>query len=257
MCQLCADPNRWLLKQSDPVDEEIQTTIEEFAGVLQSWHTDIIAALGTLGIDFASEGAVQLAVERQLDPYSDRWVLVLQDAWERVAEAGRSVAIQEFDLDIDWQITDPATRDALDEHGQVAAEHTQTRMVGDVSAAITEAYDDGVGIDEIASRLQEDVFPDMRGHEARRVARTEGIGGANKGRLSGFEDAGAGGKDWMARDDSLTRQSHNQADNQTVGIDESFTVGGHDAQYPGDPSLPPEERIYCRCLVLPNFDIGA
>lgn len=253
MCQVCADPNRWVLKQSDPVDEEIQTTIEEFAGVLQDWHESILQALGSLGIDLASEAAVELAIERQLDPYSNRWAVVLRDAWTRAAEAGRSAAIRQFELDISWEITDPQTEQALQENAQRDAELTQNRMVGDISSAISDAYQQGHGIDEISQTLQEDVFEDMRGYESRRLARTTGMSGANKGRLSGLRDAGFPSKTWMARDDPKTRPEHVEMDNVTVPIDESFTVGdGYTAQYPGDISLPPHLRIHCRCLILPD-----
>lgn len=254
MAHACSDPNRWLLKQSDQTDEEIQTTIEEFSAVLQEWHSSIVEALGSLGIDLASEAAVRATVERQLDPYRERWAVVLEDAWTRGAEAGRSAAIQEFSLDISWEITDPNTVDALEEHGRQAAEQTQERMTGDISEALVEGYEDGHGIDEISDTLQEDVFPDMQGYETRRVARTEGISSANRGRLSGFRDSGATDKSWMARDDPKTRPSHNEADNQTVSLGESFVVGGHEAMFPGDPSLPISERANCRCLVLPEFD---
>jgi uncharacterized protein with gpF-like domain len=256
MCQLCRDPNRWLLKQQrDPqVEQVVQTTIQQFENVLQNWHDSILDALGTLGIDLASEGAVEVAVEQLLDPYRDRWAIVIKNAWKEGAEAGRSAAIQEFSLDISWDIVDPNTVDALEEHGEKAAEHTQSRMTGDLSEAISDAYQAGYGIDEIARLLRDDVFEDMQTWEARRVARTEGIAGANKGRLTGFKDAGASVKRWMARDDSDTRPSHNEADNQTVPLGESFTVGGESAAYPGDPTLSPGERINCRCLVLPEFD---
>lgn len=254
MCQICRDPNRWLLKQSDQTEQEMQTTMEEFAAVLQSWHSSIVEALGTLGIDLASEAAVQVAIEGLLDPYRERWAVVLEDAWTRGADAGRSAAVQEFSLDISWEITDPNTVDALEEHGQQAAEQTQERMTGDISEALVEGYQEGHGIDEISDTLQEDVFPDMQGYETRRVARTEGISSANRGRLSGFQDSSATAKTWMARDDDDTRDSHDEADNQTVPLGETFSVGGHDAMFPGDPSLPVGERANCRCLVLPEFD---
>lgn len=253
MCQVCADPNRWILKQSDPVDQEIQTTLEQFRGVLQNWHESILQALGSLGIDLGSPGAVELALERLLDPYRQRWSVVLQNAWSRSAEAGRSDAIQTFELDISFEITDPLTEQALRENGQRDAELTQQRMVGDLSEAMSNAYQQGHGIPEISNTLQDEVFPDMRGYESRRLARTTGISGANKGRLSGFEDAGATEKTWMARDDAITRPAHVAADNQTVPLGEPFVVGGEEAQYPGDPSLSPWLRMNCRCIILPGF----
>jgi hypothetical protein len=38
-------------------------------------------------------------------------------------------------------------------------------------------------------------------------------------------------------------------DGQTVELDKPFDVNGYAADYPGDPNLPPEESIACRCTV--------
>jgi hypothetical protein len=38
-------------------------------------------------------------------------------------------------------------------------------------------------------------------------------------------------------------------DGQTVGLGEPFDVNGLPADYPGDPNLPPDESIACRCAV--------
>jgi hypothetical protein len=50
--------------------------------------------------------------------------------------------------------------------------------------------------------------------------------------------------------DGNERDTHTGADGQTVGTDETFTVGGATWKYPGDDMLPPEERINCRCTVV-------
>jgi hypothetical protein len=36
-----------------------------------------------------------------------------------------------------------------------------------------------------------------------------------------------------------------------VGVDETFSVGGEDLEYPGDPNGSPENVIQCRCTVAP------
>lgn len=57
-------------------------------------------------------------------------------------------------------------------------------------------------------------------------------------------------KRWVAVMDDRTRDDHAAANGQEVGIDEPFIVGGSPAKYPGDPSLPIEQRIHCRCRSL-------
>jgi hypothetical protein len=39
-------------------------------------------------------------------------------------------------------------------------------------------------------------------------------------------------------------------DGQTRGLDEPFDVNGYPGDYPGDPDLPPEESIACRCTCV-------
>lgn len=47
--------------------------------------------------------------------------------------------------------------------------------------------------------------------------------------------------------DHRTRHSHQDADGQTVGMQDAFQVGGYDLQYPGDPSGPASQIVNCRC----------
>lgn len=235
------------------VERVIRQTLDAFVGVLRRFHSSVVDAVEELDVSLEDEDSVHVLVRERLDPYREQWATVIADAWEDGAEAGRAAAIQRYSLDLDWQLEDEDTIEALREHGQTAAEVTQQRMTGDIADAIVEAYREGYGPDRIAGVLREQVFPDMRGWEARRVARTEGVAGGNKGRLTSLRDAGALRKTWLARDDTDTRHSHDEADGQAVALGEAFVVGGHEAQYPGDPTLPPGERINCRCLLGGEF----
>lgn len=55
-------------------------------------------------------------------------------------------------------------------------------------------------------------------------------------------------KTWWAILDSKTRASHVEADQQQIGVNELFFVGGSSALYPRDPNLPASESINCRCV---------
>ena len=59
------------------------------------------------------------------------------------------------------------------------------------------------------------------------------------------------GKVWLTMRDSRVRSAHAEADGQTVPVQGVFDIGGFPARYPGDPSLPPELRIGCRCFLAP------
>jgi uncharacterized protein with gpF-like domain len=57
-------------------------------------------------------------------------------------------------------------------------------------------------------------------------------------------------KTWTATVDERTRESHAEADGQTVKDDEAFEVGGAELRFPSDPNGPPEEVINCRCVPI-------
>lgn len=60
---------------------------------------------------------------------------------------------------------------------------------------------------------------------------------------------------WNAVMDAHTRPEHADADGQQVGLHDTFTVGGEDLMYPGDPSASPGNCINCRCTV--SYDVAA
>jgi len=121
---------------------------------------------------------------------------------------------------------------------------------------LREAHDEGLAIPEIERILRQSVFADMRNWEAERAARSSGTTAANHGALSSYQDAGAVGKEWQAEDDHRTRDSHAETDGQTVAINQAFQTGaGNAAQYPGDPSLPLSDRMWCRCSIGPTWDL--
>lgn len=54
-------------------------------------------------------------------------------------------------------------------------------------------------------------------------------------------------KTWDSHDDDRTRPTHRLVDNTTVGLRETFIVGGFPLRFPHDPFGPPQEIINCRC----------
>lgn len=52
-----------------------------------------------------------------------------------------------------------------------------------------------------------------------------------------------------------SRDSHMDADLQTVPVDEPFVLENGEGMYPGDPDLPPEEAINCQCWVTYSVEL--
>lgn len=255
MCAIHGQPGGYLLtKRTDAEESVIQSVLSDFREVLRNFHDSLLSALESQGVDMARPGRAELAVERVLDPYREAFDVVLEGVWQDGAEAGRGDAIQRHELDIDFSLQRDEVEDALRENAREASELIQQRMVGDLADELVAAWNDGLGVEETATRLQDETFPDARDHEAERIARTEVISASNKGSTEAYRDSSAAMKEWLATEDGRTRRTHREADGQTVPIDENFTVGGEQAPYPGAMSLSPKERVNCRCSVVPVFD---
>lgn len=59
-------------------------------------------------------------------------------------------------------------------------------------------------------------------------------------------------KTWKTQGDSRVRHTkfHDGVSNKRIPIDSKFKAGGLEAEYAGDTSLPPSDRIRCRCYLI-------
>lgn len=240
-----------------PVEEEgvIQRFLSEFADAIRPYFESLTEALEAGAIDPAA-GSLAVDLRDRFDPYRESFQVVFRQGHADGYETGREAAIRQQDLDISFDLVRDEVIDRVRENAERAAEEVELTIVGDLAGALTEAQEEGYGIPETTELLRDEVFgPATEGYQAERAARTEVISSSNHGAYDAYRDSAASTKTWQATDDSRTRRTHNAADQQTVPMDEPFSVGGFEAQFPGDPSLPPQERVNCRCTLLPTgFD---
>lgn len=129
---------------------------------------------------------------------------------------------------------------------------TRTRIM----ASLARGFEAGMGADDMATQLEEAAAGATAGRSLR-IARTEVITASNLGSDAAARAFGVPlNKSWLATFDGRERDTHAEADEQTVGLDGAFTVGGAQLMFPGDSSLgaPPEEVIECRCAV--TYDVA-
>lgn len=249
------DSSRQTHKDITPREERlVSEKMDRLAELLGGWHDDILATLENGTVDLRRGSAIRRALENTLDNHREEIDVTFEGAWKDGHDMGREMAIQSYDLGISFEVTRPEVERALRENSFVASKATKQRMVGDLGDALAEAYNEGLSIPDITSRLQDGVFEDMQGYEAERIARTETISGSNKGGVEAFRDSSAVGHEWLAANDRRTRPSHSEASGQVVSMEGRFVVGGSRAKYPGDPMLPTRERVNCRCTTAPVFD---
>lgn len=136
----------------------------------------------------------------------------------------------------------------------------------ELATAIRDAHNQGLSVTNAAALVQ------TRGIDASKVtaqllARTTLNGIANGGSLLAAQlvdqasreagEPGVGGKTWVTAGDERVRETHADADGQTVPVDQPFDVGGEQLMYPGDPNGSNEEIINCRCTLIYGSDAVA
>jgi len=125
------------------------------------------------------------------------------------------------------------------------AETTRSQIVRQV----LRGQEEGLGVDQIATNIARNVsgIAKLRGAL---IARTETHGAANHGADASARETGLQlKKEWIAAEDERTRDQHRDVDGDIVGMDDTFTVGGENLRYPGDPMGSAENTINCRCAV--------
>src|SRR5262249_10631843 len=118
-----------------------------------------------------------------------------------------------------------------------------------LSAALQASVDNGESVKQLAKRIDQ-LYGESSGYRSLRIARTELTGVINDGTVKTLDKEGFRQKEWSTVVDGRERETHAEADGQVVGIDDYFKVGGASAFAPGDPNLPPEELINCRCALV-------
>jgi len=115
-----------------------------------------------------------------------------------------------------------------------------------VQQELTDGFNEGDSRDAIAKRVR-GLFNDMSTGRSKTIAQTETSAAYGYGDYQAQRGAGIQYREWLTSGLGNVRPSHQEAEGQTVRIDEDFVVGGARLQFPGDPSGPPEEIINCFC----------
>lgn len=124
-----------------------------------------------------------------------------------------------------------------------------------IRKVFTEAYEKGLGIDDIVSQLANTELSAVR---ARLIARTETVVSANRGAEFVAKNTGLKlNKEWLSATDNRTRRDHLLENGQIVAMNGYFNVGGYDMQIPGDKggkdgklAVPAKQIVNCRCCCL-------
>lgn len=144
-----------------------------------------------------------------------------------------------------------SVRDQLKDKIYEFSEDTFSRIRGDFSKTLSEGYEEGLGIDEVANNLRSD-FHNLRSYRLKNIARTEIQSTQNVGTHETLVEYGVRYKQWITAGDSRVRgrnpkdrYDHVELHGQVVRIDEPFSNG---LMHPGDRSGRMGQWINCRCI---------
>lgn len=123
-------------------------------------------------------------------------------------------------------------------------------------AALLDGMQQGEGVAELRERVLESATVSAR--RATTIARTEVNSAMNNGAYEQMKATGLPTiKEWIATNDSRTRESHEKVDGEEIAGDAKFVVGGSPMDHPHDLTAPPDETINCRCTLAWEVDFDA
>ncbi len=147
---------------------------------------------------------------------------------------------------IAWDVKSPFARHFLDGLGYRTGALLGQGVQPVIAKTVADAYDRGLSVPDTAALITENVA-DAGIVQARMLARTDLNGLANGASVMAATLVGIQYKQWLTAEDDLVRDTHAEADGQTVPVDQAFDVGGEQLDYPGDPAGSDAETCNCRC----------
>lgn len=183
--------------------------------------------------------------------------LLVANDLEEISEEGWQEVVSRLGLDVPFVSTDSFIQ------AQFAITQNLLVRIPDevynlVFAELNDGVNEGEDPDDLAARIE--MVLSMTGSEmwpsrAMTIAVTEANRANNAGAYAaGLQSESIEGiglrKRWLATNDTRTRPDHRHADGQLVPLRQPFTVGGWPLQFPGDPTGPPEQVIWCRCSLV-------
>jgi uncharacterized protein with gpF-like domain len=186
-------------------------------------------------------------VVKALDSIEDDWNALLTAAWASIGVTAGGWLYDDFDdTDAEEALLIAAILAALRDRAKGISDTTRQRLTAaldgadDPQAAIGGLYDHWTGEDDSEEESRSDS-----------VAWDLTVGAWGAGMLLAGQQAEANGlsatRTWTTVGDDKVRDAHAEAEGQTISMSESYSVGGEDLQYPGDPSGSPANTYNCRC----------
>lgn len=192
------------------------------------------------------------------DPFDmAQWVKEFRTAARPVLKGVMADAVKDaFEgtgITFSFDINKPETARFIEQRAQRFAKQVNETTWNDLKASLSEGFNAGEGVEKLKERI-ESIMGDKIRSSSETIARTESLGATSGGDLMAWRDSGVvKGKRWISAFALRSRQSHMDAHNQTVGLDEDFSIGGVTMSAPGLSGVA-DEDINCLCTMVPEVE---
>lgn len=225
--------------------------------ILKQQPSQLLAMQNRLNrkLNTISRKVVDRAMKEPLsDPsrYNDQVIEAYREHLTQIYKIGEMEVIRSPGVELTQSILSFDRLDRLiDERTFKASEYTMERLQGDVLSKIQEGIKEGQALEKTTESLKTE-FVDMTQSQLQRISRTETHSTYNQAKYETMlQSQAVKGKRWLASGLSNMRDWHDEADGQTVYVEEPFNVMDEELMYPGDPAGSPENVINCACTITP------
>lgn len=150
---------------------------------------------------------------------------------------------------ISYNVHNPLIQSLLDRAGARTGERLGHTVQPMLQKTIEGAFLDGLPVRDAAALIRAQIA-EATPAQAQMLARTDLNSLNNGGSVAAATQVGVTYKQWLTAGDDAVRETHAEADGQTVPIDQPFLVGGEELDYPGDPGGSDDEVCNCRCTII-------
>lgn len=197
----------------------------------------------------------RVVFEIKQDPKLINDILFDQKEWEaKFAKAGKphiensvdvsgKAVMVDLGVDVTFDVTDKEAVEFIRDRSLFYAKEVNGTTRKALRKTLAEGFKAGESIPKLSRRVR-DVYEIADKTRSMVIARTEVISGSNFGSWEGMKQSKVvQKKEWLTSKDDRVRDAHDFMDGVIVGINELFSPGDGDVQYP--------ESIQERCTVAP------
>lgn len=188
------------------------------------------------------------------DPFAADMRDLTQDMTNRAIMEAVSIYMNELDEDVPFDGRLSKSMDKwINQHAKTVANFVNLNSQNTLKKVIKKGLTGKLTMQEVIQQLEH--LPTFDRARARRVAVTELLAACSASQHEAYlQSPSVVGKRWVHTSTKNVREKHKDYSGTEVGLNEKFTINGHECNFPRDTSLPAGERVNCKCKSEPVID---